>query len=329
MSRKREAMVGVVIVGAVLLTTAGTLWLQGVRFGQFRQTVETVLTEAGQIMPGNAVKLRGVDVGRVGDITVEPGGELVRIRLQLAQPVQLPDDAVVILSPESLFGDWEAEIRSRDAFPYVDYPVPSDPNTLPGYALPDISQLTATADRISENLAVLSERFGIAFSEETARNVASLIENIENVTTGLSELVEQQAVSFAEVTDGVQAATDEIASAADQVRGTFAEVSTLLEDTDMDATLENLQVISSNMRELSEELGGTNQELREMAARIDSTFYRVRAVVATLETGDGTLGRLLQDTSMAAELESTLAELSALLEDIRENPNRYVRLSIF
>jgi hypothetical protein len=32
---------------------------------------------------------------------------------------------------------------------------------------------------------------------------------------------------------------------------------------------------------------------------------------------------------MAAELENTLEELSALLEDIRENPNRYVRLSIF
>jgi hypothetical protein len=32
---------------------------------------------------------------------------------------------------------------------------------------------------------------------------------------------------------------------------------------------------------------------------------------------------------MAAELENTLTELAALLQDIRENPNRYVRLSIF
>jgi hypothetical protein len=32
---------------------------------------------------------------------------------------------------------------------------------------------------------------------------------------------------------------------------------------------------------------------------------------------------------MAAELEGTVAELSALVEDMRENPNRYLRLSIF
>ena len=176
---------------------------------------------------------------------------------------------------------------------------------------------------------MLSERFGIAFSEETAQDIASLIANIENVTTGLSELVEQQAASFTEVTAGVQEATDEVASAAEQVRSTFAEVTNLLEGTEMDSTLENLSVISDNMRELSEELGDTNQEIRAMAERIHSTFRRAQAVVATLEAGDGTLGRLLQDTSMAAELESTLSELSALLEDIQENPNRYVRLSIF
>ena len=103
----------------------------------------------------------------------------------------------------------------------------------------------------------------------------------------------------------------------------------LIETSDVDATLDNLAVISANMRVLSEELGGTNHQIRAMAGRIDSTFLRAQAVVATLESGDGTLGRLLQDTSMAAELESTLAELSALLEDIRENPNRYVRVSIF
>ena len=329
MSRKREALVGIVIVAAIALTTAGTLWLQGARFGQYRETVEAVFFEAGQIAPGNAVKYRGVEVGRVGGITVEPNGALVRIQLQLQQPLALPEDPVVVLSPESLFGDWEAEIQGRDVFPFVEYPVTPDANTLPGYALPDISELTAMADRISENLAVLTERFGIAFSEETAADVASLIANVENVTTGLSELVEQQALSFEEVTDGVQAATDEVASAAEQVRSTFADVSGLIESSDIDSTLANLAVISANTRELSAELGGTNRELREMAVRVDSTFLRLQGVITTLESGDGTLGRLIQDTSMAAELESTLAELANLLEDIRENPNRYVRLSIF
>jgi phospholipid/cholesterol/gamma-HCH transport system substrate-binding protein len=328
-SRTREAVVGLVIVAALVLTAAGTLWLQGTTFGGDRRDLEAVFFQVGQIMPGNGVKLRGVQVGRVDEIVVEPGGQLVRIRLEIDQAVTLPEDPVVILSPESFFGDWQAEILARESFPFATYPVPAEDGTLPGHALPDISQLTATAQRISDNLGVLTDRFGIAFSEETARDIASLISNVENVTTRLSDLVEQQAVSFAEVTDGVQQATVEIGSAAEQVRTTFADVSGILARAEIDSTLANLAVVSSNLRSLSSELSGTNVEVRELAARIDSTFHRAQTILTSIESGEGTVGRLLSDTSMAAELENTLTELAALLQDIRENPNRYVRLSIF
>lgn len=329
MTGNREAVLGLVIVSAIVLTAAGTLWLQGASFGGERQTIEAVFFEAGQIMPGNAVKFRGVEVGRVGEISVEPGGDLVRVGLILQQPVVMPEDPVIILSLESLFGDWEAEIHPRVGFPYPEFPTPPDANTLPGHALPDISELTVTADRISENLAVLVERFGIAFSDETALNIASLIDNIEGVTTGLSDLVRQQAESFTEVTDGVQTATDEIATAANQVRQTFENVDGLLAGSEIESMLQDLSVASANLRELSQELGGTNDQVRQMAAQADSTFRSAHGALAALNAGEGSLGRLLQDSAMAAELESTLAELSALLEDIRENPNRYVRLSIF
>ena len=325
----REAVLGLVIVSAILVTAVGTLWLQGASFGGEQQTIEAVFFEAGQIMPGNAVKFRGVEVGRVGEISVEPGGALVRVQLVLQQPVVFPDDPVVVLSLESLFGDWEAEIQPRSGFPYAEFPVPPEANTLPGHALPDISELTVTADRISDNLAVLSERFGIAFSEETARNVASLIDNIEDVTTGLSELVAQQAESFAEVTDGLQLATDEISTAANQVRDTFEDVESLIARPEVDSMIDNLAVVSGNLRTLTEELGGTNDQVRRMAAHADLTFRSAELALAALNSGEGTLGRLLRDSTMAMEFESTLEELSALMEDIRDNPNRYVRLSIF
>jgi phospholipid/cholesterol/gamma-HCH transport system substrate-binding protein len=328
-TKSRDALVGLVIVAAVVLTVAGTLWLQGARLGESRQELEAVFFQVGQIAPGNGVKLRGVQVGRVSGIAVEPNGQLVRVSLQLQEAVTLPANPVIILSPESFFGDWQAEIYAREDVPYDNFPVPPDASTLPGYALPDMSQLTATAQRIAENLGVLTDRFGIAFSEETARDIASLIDNVENVTTGLSELVEQQANSFAQVTDRVQSAADQIGSAADQVRTTFSDVSALLDRGEIDSTLDDLAAISANLRQLSTDLGGTNQQFRDMTARVDSTFDRVNSVMAKVESGDGTLGRLIQDGDMATDLEDTLSELSALLADIRENPNRYVRLSIF
>src|SRR5690606_21550348 len=99
--------------------------------------------------------------------------------MRIDADVVLPPDPVVLLSPKSMFGDWQAEIHPRMQFMRYDFAEPRDPNVLPGYALPDMSRLTAVADRIAENLAVVTERVEIAFTEETAMNVRRAIENIE------------------------------------------------------------------------------------------------------------------------------------------------------
>ncbi|MEX2532130.1 MAG: MlaD family protein [Gemmatimonadota bacterium] len=329
MKRSREALVGVVIVAAVLLTVVGTLWLQGAALRTPAVEMQAVFESVGQIRPGNPVKLRGVQVGRVREIEVTPGGEAVRVRLRVEEGLPLPPDPAIVLSPESMFGDWQAEILSRDRFPSYRFAQPQDPEDLPGYAIPDISQLTATADRLAADIEVLTERVGIAFSEETAENIASLIGNVEDMTERLSDLVSQQAESFTRVTEELEQATQQVGLTASEARETFAILNETLEGDEMRSTLEDLSVIADNFRGLSGELDETNSDVRAMATRIDSTFARVDGLLARAEAGEGSIGRLLHDPTMAAEMEATLAELHLLLEDIRENPRRYLRLSIF
>jgi phospholipid/cholesterol/gamma-HCH transport system substrate-binding protein len=327
--RSNEALVGAVILASVIVVTVGTLWLQGVSLRATEVEITAAFTHVGVIRPGNTVKLRGVRIGRVREITVSPEGDLVHVSARIDDAVPLPDDAVAILSPESLFGDWQLEIAPRDRFPEYRYATPRDPDHLPGYSIPDISQLTATADRISADIEILTERVGIAFSEETARNVASLIENVENVTQRLSELVSQQADAFTGVTEELQEASQEIGQAARSAQATLTHVNDLLAREELSQTLEDLVVITENVKEFSHDLDGTGQDIREMAARADSTFAQVNVLLARVEAGEGSIGRLLQDPTMAAEMEGALQELQLLLEDIRENPRRYLRLSIF
>ena len=55
------------------------------------------------------------------------GGAAVRIQLLLEGEWILDDDAVAVIAPESMFGDWQAEIITRSRFPRYDYyEVPSD-----------------------------------------------------------------------------------------------------------------------------------------------------------------------------------------------------------
>jgi hypothetical protein len=52
-------------------------------------------------------------------------------------------------------------------------------------------------------------------------------------------------------------------------------------------------------------------------------------MTAQIEAGEGALGRLMGDTLLIARTQDVLGQLAELLGDLRENPQRYVRLSIF
>lgn len=336
MNNARDALVGLVIIAAVVLGFGGSLWLQGYAWGEEQKELEAVFTEVGQIRSGAPVKVRGVRVGRVDRIRADHERQLVRLRLRVASEVVLPEDPVVILSPESMFGDWQAEIHPRGRFSHATYPELEEDDTLPGYALPDITQLTAEAAQIAENMAVLTDRVGIAFSEETARNIATLIDNVEDVSQGLSDLVAQQGESFNLLTEEFRDAAQGVTEAGRQAQRTlltaqqtFETVEGLLNRDEVETLVVNMAELSESLVALSRDLQGTNLEAKEVMARIDTTFERVSGLVRMVEAGEGTLGRLLGDTTAATGLEGSLAELQLLLEDIRENPRRYLRLSIF
>lgn len=104
MKEGRELLVGFVMISAVFVAVVGSLWLQGSNFGRPTRSVQALLASVGQLTEGNAVTYRGVRIGSVDAIEVEPGGASVRLSLLLRESIGLPDDAAVVLGPESLFG---------------------------------------------------------------------------------------------------------------------------------------------------------------------------------------------------------------------------------
>jgi phospholipid/cholesterol/gamma-HCH transport system substrate-binding protein len=55
----------------------------------------------------------------------------------------------------------------------------------------------------------------------------------------------------------------------------------------------------------------------------------VRGIASGIQRGEGSLGRLLQDTTLYGNLVQTNLEVQTLLRDIRRNPRRYINLTIF
>lgn len=346
MNRGKELLVGLVIIAATVLGVGGTLWLQGASLGRARIPIDVRLESVGQLAEGNVVTYRGVAIGRVASIGVEPGGEAVRVRLLLDEEVTLPADAAVVLGPESLFGAWQAEIVSRGSYPSFPFfavgeqngtlrPRAVDPDgtepvpVLGGYALPEISRLTASAEQISGNLAELTARLEVAFNQETADNLARAIGNIEAITQEVRELVSQQAVVASKLTANADSALGEIQTAAIAARHSFERVDGLIANQQIDSIVANFADASRDLRRIMEQLTDSTGGLDGTLERADSAFARIDRMTARIERGEGSIGRLIGDTTFIVRAQDVLLQLDLLLADFRANPGRYVRLSIF
>lgn len=335
MNRGRETLVGLVILAGLAAGVGGTLWMKGTNWGRPAVAVEVLLTDVAQLSPGNPVKFRGVQVGRVSDIRVEPDGQAVRVTLNLTSPLEIPAGSAVVLAPESFFGDWQAEIVNPDRFPgFAFYPVAQGSTregvtVLGGYALPELSRLTASAEQISQNLADLTERFDIAFNEETAANLARAIENFGVVSEDLRALVAQQSDIAVSITTSADSALAEIEAASRVARRSFERIEGLLADPQVDSILKNANLALADVGKIAGDLAGSSDELAATLARADSAFARLDRLTAQVVAGQGALGRVVADSTMAVRAEDALQELAFLLKDLRENPRRYVRLSIF
>ncbi len=333
-TRGKELMVGSVIIAAVAAVVLGTLWLQGTNFGRPLVPVHALLTSVGQLQEGNTVTYRGVRIGRVDAISVEPSAAAVRVTMLLDAAVPLPEDASVVLGPESLFGDWQAEVVSKADYPDFPFHEPGSqpegvPNTIGGYELPEITRLTASAEQISGNLADLTDRLELAFNQETAENLARAIGNIEDITQEVRTLVQEQGAAAASISSSVDSALSEIGVAAEVARRSFERVDAILANARTDSILDDLEVIAGNLRDLSDQLSDTTGGLGVTLARADSAFARIDRLSARIEAGEGSLGRLLSDSTFVFRAEEALLQMNLLFEDLRENPQRYVRLSIF
>lgn len=335
MKQGRELLVGTVVIAGIVVAVIGTLWLQGTNWGRPVTVVEVWVRDVGQLMRGNPVVYRGVPIGRVATIGVDTSGAFVRIGAELEGEVAIPDDGQGLVSPQSLFGDWQLEIVTRSRFPRFDYyEVPlryheDGIRVIGGYALPDISRLTAAADEISENLSVLTERFDRAFSDETADALAELVQNLRQLSDDVSELFEQQAVALDNVTEQVERAASEFGDAAAVGRQTLERIDDMLARGDIDSVVVNVQAVSRSMNELVLRVGESTEGMGTVLARADTTLQTITRIAANLEDGEGAIGRLLTDSTLALRAETAVLNLELLLQDIRENPGRYVRLSIF
>lgn len=78
-----------------------------------------------------------------------------------------------------------------------------------------------------------------------------------------------------------------------------------------------------------EEVQGSAQALTRAAQAMEESLLPLASVLGKVDRGEGTLGRLVNDTTLYHELSSTLHEIRILATDVRHRPKRYLGFSLF
>ena len=334
MKRTNDYFVGVVVLLVILTLTGATLWVKQTDIGERRSKVVARFRDVGNARVGNAVVIRGVRAGTIEAIELARGG-WVHVRMNLERSMQLPGTPVVLLNESSLFGEWQATITQRSALPH-DETVQAQiaessggDDVLPGATLPDIAKLTAVAGQIAGDVANVAGRVEIAFDERAARELRSSIRNFADLSTTLSHTVSAHAGDLDTLSRGLQSAVSSLNRTALSAAQIAARVDSSSTTGEIRQIVDDMAHAAAELRRGSAQIRQMSEQLSRTQGRLDSFLTNGDSVLVKLNSGQGSLGLLLNDPSLYRNSDSLLTQLRGLVTEVRTNPKKFVSVRIF
>jgi phospholipid/cholesterol/gamma-HCH transport system substrate-binding protein len=255
--------------------------------------------------------------------------------MNLDRSMQLPSTPVVLLNESSLFGEWQATITPRSALPHdetVQAQVEESSgggDVLPGATLPDIAKLTAVAGQIAGDVANVAGRVEVAFDERAARELRGSIRNFADLSTTLSRTVRTHAGDLDTLSRGLQSAVNSLNRTAESAALMAARVDSSAASGDVRQIVDDISHAAADLRRTSVQIRAMSEQLSKTQGRLDAFLANGDSVLVKLNTGQGSLGLLLNDPSLYRNGDSLVTQLRGLVTDVRANPKKYVSVRIF
>ena len=291
---KQEITVGVMVLVALAIMFGGLLWLTGESLtGRGMMTVKVRFETVSGLNEGDPVQISGVNVGRVSRVRLQRVGS-VMAELQIRGEVRPRVDA-------------GAEVRSLDFLgsKFVAYS--------PGMAE---ELLDPDSVIVGVNETVLSES-AVALAEEATRtlNRAQAIMSEEVVEQFQSTLAAAERALNVVADVGEGPIVDDVAALLRSVRDAAASLDSIVSDPSIKESVQQLDEITEGVREMTEGLAAVTQQMALLVEQVRSP--------------DGSIGKVLTDTTLYNDMHEVLESLRKLLDDVRERPGRYVNVKVF
>ncbi|HEX5079896.1 MAG TPA: MlaD family protein [Geminicoccaceae bacterium] len=306
--RASYLLVGGVVLALVAALAAFSVWL--VKGDIDRQVDPYEIAFAGSVtglQQGSVVRYRGVPVGRVTDIRIDPEHvESVLVTIEVEHGTPIRQDTVATLEMQGITGIAYVQLRGgTQASPPL--------MAAAGQALPQIESHRSTLERLFEStpdLLVhslgLVERANRLLSDQNLQALTNTLQNVETLSTSLAR--------HADEAEGVLA---EARGAAKSVAEVSGEVGALASD------LRHLTAkVDAELDDMGQEVDATLSETRQAASSLKRTADGLEVLVGDVRQPLSDFGAtgLYEFTQLVGETRQLIAALTRITKEFERDP---------
>ena len=291
----KELIIGIVTIIALTLLYVGINYLKGINLFRPINHYYVECSNVSEVTVATPVYVGGFKVGLVRDIIYDyksNGG--ITIEINLEKSMRINKGSYVTIERTFLSG---AQLHIHLNNYVSEYLNPG--STIEGRMMDDMMG---------------------AIQSQLLPQFIALLPALDSILTGLNVLVNNPALS--NTLDNLNQTTANLDVSSRKLNLLLGGL-----ENDVPVITSNLSTATNNFVDLSADLKNLN--LSQSVQSLNTTLDQLRLTTNKLNSKDNSLGLLMNDSLLYNNLNRTVNNASDLLIDLKANPKRYVRFSLF
>ncbi|MET6991033.1 MlaD family protein [Sediminicola arcticus] len=301
MKISREIKTGIIVLGGILLFVLGFSYLKSSPIFDNSKTFYAVYQHVGGLQPGTQVSINGFAVGKVNDIRFKDTSGLLLVTFSVDNKFQFSKNSKAELYDTGIIGGKGIQIKPV----FDNAPRAKSGDTLSTETKPGLTDL------VQQKLGPLQLKL-----EDAVSNADSLFINVNEILDDRTKKDLRESIS------GLNILVRSFQGSANAMNELLAG-----NKDKLNSSINDLSNITGNFSKLSDSIA--NSGIAETMESLQGTIKNLDALLAKIEKGEGTLGKLMENEELYNNMSNATKELDLLLQDFRLNPKRYVNVSVF
>lgn len=299
-----ELQIGFWVLVAFALLLWATFQSGNIKFFSREDRITLVFPSVGGVEEGATVRLNGVPVGHVRDISLQKDGNNVVVELGVKKGTRgrLHRGSTARITSTGFLAELYVELNGGDpAGPLIqdDREIAVTPANDPNVAMRKVESITDSLTILLGNLNAAGRELGagkgtlgrLARDEQLYTQLVELSRNARVLTERLNENQSKVSTQFL----SLAANLDTLVQKMEKGNGSIAQLMN-------DATL--------------------HDKLASSTARADS-------ILGAIAAGKGTFGRLYADSTLYDDTKALMGSMKRLMAEIEKDPKKYFKFSLF